>query len=246
VRTFYRLVLGAAFAVLLAIVVAAFAIQLEQHLFQRRAERLLEDIVSFQLHKSTYQDARTFLTYWKSSAEYGGACASEHCQGTVVLRDFFVQHLAMLLYKLNFMRGYLLIGGLPSEVRAWVTVTDGVIQGKAFMVAVQVPPYTDGEGAFGDYTLIGDATTVPELHGFNRSQTGLPLHPTYLIGKPGGCDGPCREVHVNFTADADPTDISRLMQFDLSCLTRLVHPCRKEWDIMPVAWAQYVRESAGQ
>ena len=231
----------AALAIIVPAVVTIFAVQLEQNLLRRRAERLLADIAAFQLHKSSYRDAQIFLTHWKSSTEYSGVCTSQHCQATVVLQDFFVRSLA---YKFNVMRGYLLAGGLPSEVRAWVTIRDGAVEGKAFMVAVEVPSFTDEEGAFGDYTLIGHARTVPELQSFNHSQSGLPLHPTYAIGKPGGCDGPCRELHVNFTADTDANDIRRLMQFDLSCLTRLVHPCRKERDIMPEAWAQYSRESA--
>lgn len=34
-------------------------------------------------------------------------------------------------------------------------------------------------------------------------------------GKPGGCDGPCREVHLIFSPSADSATVNRLMQIDL-------------------------------
>lgn len=48
-------------------------------------------------------------------------------------------------------------------------------------------------------------------------------------------------VWAKFTPYADATDVSRLMQFNLDCITRW-HPCRTQQDIMPTVWAQVQRE----
>jgi hypothetical protein len=46
---------------------------------------------------------------------------------------------------------------------------------------------------------------------------------------------------VKFTPYAAPEDVYRLMQLNLSCLTRW-HPCVTQSDIMPAAWVQYLAE----
>jgi hypothetical protein len=68
----------------------------------------------------------------------------------------------------------------------------------------------------------------------------MTLHPNYLISRPGGCEI-CISGYVHFTPYADPGDIRRLMQLNLSCLTR-IHPCLDQNDIMPAAWKQYLAE----
>jgi hypothetical protein len=76
------------------------------------------------------------------------------------------------------------------------------------------------------------------------------LHPNYLVGTfpalfnadTGG--SPTVVIWAESSPDANTADVSRLMQFDLSCLTRL-RSC-KERDLMPIVWAQSaedIRES---
>jgi hypothetical protein len=242
VRKFRRLVRIILTIVALAIVVVT-AIQIEQRMLRVRAQRLLDGVRSLELRKSSYEETARFLADWNRWVQYDGPCSAAECSAAIDLNDFFVSHLGVLLYKLNFMRPYLLLGGLPSQVRARVGVRDGVLCSKSFLVAVEVPEYTDQQGDFGRYTLIGDAETISRSDILNYRTAGMRGHPEYLIGKPGGCDGPCLEVHAKFTPYADPADVRRLMQFDLSCLTRMVHPCRREGDIMPAAWTQYLKEA---
>jgi hypothetical protein len=90
-------------------------------------------------------------------------------------------------------------------------------------------------GRWWDYPLMGDAYSLTSFAGNYQPPA---VHPDYIVGRPGGCDGPCREVHFIFTPSLEPGTVDRLMQFDLSCLTRWIHPCRIEGDIMPNAWAQ--------
>jgi len=77
------------------------------------------------------------------------------------------------------------------------------------------------------------------------------LHPNYLVGSfPALLNGdtggsPSEIVWAEFSPDASTADVSRFMQFDLSCLTRL-RSCKNR-DLMPTVWAQSVediRESA--
>jgi hypothetical protein len=140
--------------------------------------------------------------------------------------------------------GYMLMGGRPAKIIANVGMRDGVVWSKGFFVGIETYwhniPKTDSARWF-EYTLAADIHTVPW---FDHSRTldgdQLTRHPNYLISRPGGCEG-CIEGYVYFTPSADPVDIHRLMQLDLSCLTR-IHPCVDQSDIMPSAWRQYLAE----
>ena len=71
---------------------------------------------------------------------------------------------------------------------------------------------------------------------------GLTLHADYVIDKVNpGYDLPTEVMYVHFGEHADPADITRMMTFELSCLTRLL-PCRDPGDLMPGAAAQFARE----
>ncbi|HKV78910.1 MAG TPA: hypothetical protein VJP02_12245 [Candidatus Sulfotelmatobacter sp.] len=73
------------------------------------------------------------------------------------------------------------------------------------------------------------------------------LHPNNVVGAfpewenadTGG--SPTVIVWAELFPDANPAEISRLMQFDLSCLTRILS-CR-ERDLMPAVWAQSVEDA---
>ena len=114
-------------------------------------------------------------------------------------------------------------------------VENGLVSGKGFHAVVGVIGHR-AEGVWWDYPLMGNAYSVSSFAGNYRPPT---THPDYIVGRPGGCDGPCREAHFVFSPTTDPATINRLMQIDLSCLTRWIHPCRTEGDIMPSASAQY-------
>jgi hypothetical protein len=136
------------------------------------------------------------------------------------------------------------LGARPALVNAQITIRDGIAWGKGITVVVTTPGHRDKQGYWPDYELIGRVESVSGFH--NRSseafETEMLRHPDYVIGRPGGCDGPCVEGYVLFTPYAADEDVRRLMHFDLSCLTRWRYPCRTQADIMPFAWAQYEQE----
>jgi hypothetical protein len=136
------------------------------------------------------------------------------------------------------------LGGRPARVTANIAVRDGLVWGTGFHVWVET--YGHPVGWSGnwrlEFTLIASASSVSR---FERPFGGLidpqlMLHPYYLMGGPSGCTI-CVAGWTKFTPYAAPADVHRLMQLDLSCLTRW-RRCLTQSDIMPVAWAQYLVE----
>jgi len=82
-----------------------------------------------------------------------------------------------------------------------------------------------------DYTLVGEA-------GSGSPMTISSLHPEYGVDSWSGC---CIDAQVIFTPYTDPADVSRLMDVDLSCLTRRT-PCKTKAEILPTAWNESVAE----
>jgi hypothetical protein len=225
------LVLCGAFLCLIA------SIQIEQHVLRRRAERLLSDIRSLEIHRSSLSDVQRLSGKWGRLAHYQGNCADGSCSLEILWKDFSLRHIEFLS-RLDTLHFFILAGGRPEQVSARVTVEKDAVVGKAFHVLVGVAG-DRAQGRWWDYPLMGDAYS---LASFDQTYGPGAKHPDYIVGRPGGCDGPCLEVHFIFDPSLDRATIDRLMQFDLSCLTRWVRPCRTEGDLMPNAWAQYKKD----
>ena len=223
-----------------ALLLTILAIQVEQHVLRRRAEQLLRDIRALPLRQATFNDVQQLQRRWGRPAHYEANCSEGSCRLTISFSDFLLRHAETFIYRLRLLHLFMQVGGRPVQINAEVALHKGVAWGKGFHVLLGVPAYRAPESLWPDYTLMGNAQSVSRF----SSLSGPPVvHPDYLVGRPGGCDGPCREIHFDFTAYTDPSVSDRLMQFDLSCLTRWVHPCRVEGDIMSSAWAQYEVET---
>jgi hypothetical protein len=131
----------------------------------------------------------------------------------------------------------------PTVVEAWLQ-----IRGKALRSA-SVYVYTLGRGCSeSGCTILACAGTRGD-NGFSEHDKPdvklkhFLLHPSYLVGTHPttmayGFTG--ATVWAEFSPNADAADVSRLMQFDLGCLTRL-RPCRDR-DLMPTVWKQTVED----
>lgn len=244
------------------------ATQIEQRLFRRRAELLLFQVQSLELRKTPSKDAEVQLQRWGPNREFGSPCDVHKCSLQITLNEFVLGYVSQrnLFIKLDdyfrwrlklsysqgpfermensLLQAYVHLGGHPARVVANIGMRDGVVWSKAFHVWVETyghPIYWSGDWRF-EFTLIAAAYSVSR---FDRHFGGLidpqlMLHPYYSIGRPSGCTI-CVMGWTMFTSYAAPADVRRLMQLDLSCLTRWGH-CLTQSDIMPVAWAQYLAE----
>jgi len=245
--------------------------QIEQHLFRRRAELVLAEIQSLELPKTPWHEAQIEFQRWRANSEFGSQCNAQKCSLTVTLdqivlgyltqRNVFIRLDDYFRWRLNLaydtgpfvrlewvlFRVYLRIGGHPARVVATVGMRDGIVWSKGFSVFIET--YAQEVSGFfgstpGSYTLIGETHSVPrfDYFGTNWIDAQLRLHPDYLIGRPGGCTT-CVLGWAKFTPYTEPAEVHRLMQLDLSCLTRW-HPCLNQMDIMPAAWAHYLEDQS--
>ena len=219
----------------LVILFAAF-IQIQARLLRHRAEALLSDIRQLELRKSTWADAQNIMSRWGAWGHYHGSCTAAECGYHVVLADVFYKRLLPYRLALPYMVIAGWLGGRPVLVHGSFTVIDGVVWGKGFDATIAVPPQSFSDDG---YALVGWADSASRLSPFGP-QPQLRMHKEYLIGRPGGCEG-CLMAYTRFTPNAYPSDVQRLMNFDLSCITRW-QPCRELEQLMPQAWPQFLAE----
>jgi hypothetical protein len=238
IRLFRNLIVG----ILATLFFLIVAIRVQQYVLRAHAERLLGQVRALDLGRATFADAQQIFRQWPSARDEG-PCVPIQCDFAIRLSDLCDSHLGSCLDYPQLRRVYESLGGRSATVTADVSVRDGLVENKAFRVNILVSPQeTDLFGPFG-YSLIGRASTSQASE--TRSwPTGTSRHPEYYIGQPSGCEI-CVSVYTVFTPYADPTDIQRLMQFNLSCLTRWRSPCRTQGDIMPAAWKEAQDDRTG-
>jgi hypothetical protein len=239
VGRFFRLRDGLRYGLLtllLALAVIISAIPIQQQILRHRAERLLADIRSLTLRRSSWIDVQGVFRRWGAWGHYDGACTQQNCSYTIELGDFTSTHRYLTERLLSLEPLYDFFGGRASLIRAEVDVQDGMIWSKGFWLFVEVPPEQPPRNYA--YTLEASARSVSRFVGFRSS---LADHPNYIVKTPDACTG-CTALQVEFTPYADRTDVERLMQFNLSCLTKW-HPCREKAEIMPAAWTQYMSDA---
>ncbi len=214
-------------------------VQIEQHILRRRAGRLLRDIRSLQIGKATFSEVQGLGHKWGRFTHWEKSCTAQSCGFEILWVDFFASRIlaSRILWSITPKTyHWLIIAGLrPQQVFADLQVEDGVLAKENFHVTVGAPGDWDS-GQWWDYGLIGSASSPITLQPSVAHQLP-PQHPLYYVTMPSGCEI-CKSIGFVFDPSLDSATFDRLMQFDFSCLTRWVHPCRTEADIMPNAWAQ--------
>jgi hypothetical protein len=221
-----------------------------------------------ELRKTPWPEARCQLSRWARETKFSDQCNETDCSVEITLFEpvyGFASRYPIFLYvddylrwrlKLSYdegpfvqmgavlLRGYMVLGGRPAKIIATAGMRDGVVWSKGFSIIIEnywhdIPEFAPD---WIEYQLMAETYSVPQLDfsGQNWVDPQTTLHPNYIIDRPGGCEI-CVLGYVHFTPYADPTDVKRLMQFNLSCLTRL-RPCLDQSDIMPAAWKQYLAE----
>lgn len=244
-RRVLRIVRIAATGIGAFLLLALAIVQGEQRLQRSRSERLLRQMQVVDLRATTSSDVeRRFGRFATKSAK----CDNASCDYAIQLESPFGFQVAINFLQHLHVRSDLVfhtllrLGVRPAQVKAHIEIRNGIAWGKGMTVTVAALGPKDDQGRWWDYELIGRAESISAFHDYFELRSDLLHHPDYIIGKPGGCDGPCVEGHVLFTPYAAAEDVQRLMHFDMSCLTRWWQDCRKQGDIIPGAWAQYEQE----
>lgn len=212
---------GTAFCLLIA---AAFIIQVNQHVFRRRAERLLNDFRSIALERASFADAQRLFGRWSGWGTYSQPCGRDYCDLVIHISDIPSLRVMDILMNNGWLFGaYRIVGGQPAGVSFEISVRGGFVADKSIRFGLYADPYE----------LIGRVSTVPRAYPFGFASK---VHPEYDVNWPAACLD-CVEINVTFTPYASPADVKRLAQFNFDCLNGW-HPCRTREDIMPHAAAQ--------
>src|SRR3954462_4702142 len=83
--------LSIALAALLFLIVGWAFLQARQQLFRMRAERLLTDIKSLEVNRSSWSDAQKLMTRWDQWGGWYGSCNAQKC--SYVIR---IDHLRLI------------------------------------------------------------------------------------------------------------------------------------------------------
>ena len=216
-------------------------VRIQQQILRWRAERLLSDIRSLQLGRSTWADAQKIMTRWGAWGFYEGSCTEKRCAYQIAFRDVSRTFLVMSVpdgslhaepqeHNAWILKAYRILGGQSALIAARVEVIDGVIWGKDYELYLNIPGGSNMNE--GEYVLAAYAETVWKSKDLHSSYTAIPTD--YRIGRREPCSG-CESIEAQYTPYADPKFISDVMNFNLDCLTRLIL-CRHPEQIAPGMW----------
>ena len=208
------------------------------------AERLLGEMRSLEVGRSTGADVQALEGRWGRWALAEGPCGLLRCDLVVDVGDVYgaagVSRLARMLGA-----------GHEAGARLQVTLRDGFVTRVAYTLTVQVPRGYGGRWdrtdlqrpgyvtyAPGSYNLIARAVSSKTLEVRCCSWPAPARHPAYVLNAPGVCVG-CLALFAEYQPQASAEVKRELTGFNFDCMTRWT-PCADEVDIMPEAGKQYV------
>ncbi|MGA7693557.1 MAG: hypothetical protein WCA76_00940 [Candidatus Sulfotelmatobacter sp.] len=213
------------------VLIPAAAIRVDQYLLRRDAERLLADLKSLELRKSTYHDARKVIDRWKIIHQEG-PCEPNRCEVEIGVGSFFDHHQEFFIHHQKLTQVWRILGGRAAEIDGYIRVRRDVVWGKGIRAIVL--SYS---------TRYQDDINLGGRMGTGSPGFISPLHPEYDVGIGRHTTGAFSAgAYADFTPYADPADVRRLMDIDFSCLTRW-HSCQTGADIAPAAWKEATAES---
>ena len=237
---------------------AMMLISAEKSFLRWRAERLLRDFQAIELHKTFWAQAQVLMWRWGAWGHYDGECTERNCWYSITLDDPVWEVFRSVpewvrdgLRDSGAISAYQLLGGRGIHMSADFIVQDGTIRRTTLGVELEVPPHVQSWNDDYGYTLIAYAQSRSSLnsevglargHWILGGDEQLAEHPYYKGGRPGGCEG-CMEAEVTYSVTTPQAEIRRLIDFDLSCITRW-WPCTRVEQLMPAAkpWHLYQLE----
>jgi len=251
----HKLLWFLALAVLGLLLAPFVAVQIQERIFRHRAEQLLADMRTLMLHKANLAEMQTVLSRWSPDS----GCIEQDCglqvdisYGPFVL---FLDHRPVAEINVLPRRQsklwlvpFRLCGGRLAHVRAHARVERGVLYWIDYQIDLEVSARPDDGIAMETQQhymqyILSAAARYDWRFSLPADWHGLTLHPDYFIeqGAPQRSEVYPPSILAELGPGANPGDVSRLANFNFSCLTRL-EPCRKPEDLMPQAAAQFARE----
>jgi hypothetical protein len=234
------------------VLLSVLALKVDAYVLRYRSERLLADVKSLEVRKTTVAEAQRVLQKWRketlSFAISGDkwrfwtslADSITLMEGRYTPKDSVWSWIVWAEWASRF------IGWRQASVAVLIDVHKGVVWDKTFIVIVQTPPEKGwNHGLFGEV-----ATTSRFFEGSSAGPNGQVLqtllHSDYLVAKRQidlNADTPAyfmgtSAMLVLLTPFADPAVDHHFEDFDFSCMTRWF-PCREVAELMPTAWIQY-------
>jgi hypothetical protein len=228
-----------------------------QWIFRLRAERLVKDYQSIRLHQTTWADAQVLMRRWGAWGHYDGTCTEANCRYSIVLLDLNpsyapgqeIPRFYEFLFHPFVMRSIELLGGRFGWIEVGFIVQDGTIWRTKSNLGVHIPhthffakPDDPGD-VDGDLLLQADGRqslreSIKGVHSILGNKEQIAEHPTYIVGRPGGCES-CLEARVTYSPQITRDDIIRFSNYNFECFTSKV--CQILEDILPAArdWHLY-------
>lgn len=228
-----------------------------------RMQRLLADFHSIYPMQSTWSDGQRIMTRWQHWGYAKGPCTSDDCDYTIEISDptwrrinqWWPEHLRGEAWSIVLKSLYAL-GWRDADFQLKFVVQDGKIVRTRTALDVDVVDDWHQPDNW-DYILILRSQVRSRL---KRSEDDpehqhegwilggdeqLDDHPDYKIGRPGGCEG-CESVEFTYTAALAHSEVVRLTNYDLSCLTR-IRACKEISDLLPAGrdWHFYDGDHMG-
>lgn len=218
---------------LISLLIVAWAVgEVLQWRMRWRAEKLLDDVRSLQVNRSTDAEARALLQKWSKWGPVQTYCYEGDCNSYVVLKRWMPQflqkkpvgqapHWLVSLIDLTGLRDSGFIVGFNTK--------KGLVTGTGFTESIGLPvrDWYSRDGAYVPDLMVfsGEAT---EFHDHEREAYVRPSHPHRIARRMKGPYG----VSVKFTPEETPAEKAALMDFRFNCVTQFI-PCRDESEILP-------------
>lgn len=230
-----RIFPSCAAAVLLVVISAVLFVEIQKRILRYRAEKLLSDVRSLTLRQSSFAQADEVRRKWHKWIKYEDRndCNPARCDFGVFLQDLSLKHQQLFEHPWV-SRIYDMVGGRATSIAMRLSVRDGLVWKKSIGVGIEVESY-DVNGSVFPILLEGSASTAPRIDLAILN----PAHTEYRIWTHDRNPN----LNIEFNPYASTQDVKRLIEFDLSCISRR-RRCTKPEELMPNAWRQLISESA--
>jgi hypothetical protein len=214
-------------ALLLILCAAWISGEAFQWLLRWRAVRLLADIQTLQVNRSTWPDAQRIAEKWAQWGNPKPGCSAEAC----TVQFNLIQTLPPFLVgspdagARNVLPRIVDHAGLRSAAaRAGFTVEHGIVTARWFGEQVTLP--VREWGSPNGYIPYLSASSEQTSHFREIAGDSRLLHPNRMIQHKESY------VQLTYSPSEDPAEQSALMGFRFSCLTQL-RPCESVGDLLP-------------